>query len=464
MLRCGKFLLALAIVIAVPGVAAAQATDSKPPEPEQTLLKPEQLDALVAPIALYPDELLANVLAASTYPLEAVQADRWVKDNKNLKGDALKAAVEKQAWDDSIKALAGTPDVLAMMSDKIDWTKNLGDAVLAQQPDVMDAIQRLRAKAHARNKLVTNKQQKVSVQQQENREVIVIEQAQPDTVYVPYYDPATVYGEWPYAEYPPYYFGYPSYIGAGVVAAGLAFGAGWAIGRWGNYWGGGCNWGSRNLYVNHYNRTTNIGNNWQHNPAHRQGVRYNNASVRRNSATTTCGPALRIGWTTVAAMARKCSTLERTARVPVIALAIAQAPIGRVPVTAQPVIAPKAATAPTLVIAPRLVMVPKAAIAPRQVVIAPRQPTAAALPAPATRAAGATRRSGTYRREEQPMFSLHVARQVLPVRACRTPVWVAVVAVAAAQRLPAADAAAEVGLAVVAAAAAVVAADAPISR
>jgi hypothetical protein len=107
MLRCGRILLALAIMIAVPVVAAAQATDGKPPEPEQTLLKPEQLDALVAPIALYPDELLANVLAASTYPLEAVQADRWVKANKNLKGDALKSAVEKQAWDDSVKALAG---------------------------------------------------------------------------------------------------------------------------------------------------------------------------------------------------------------------------------------------------------------------------------------------------------------------------------------------------------------------
>jgi hypothetical protein len=210
MLRCGKFLLALAVMIAIPCIAAAQATDGKPPAPEQTLLKPEQLDALVAPIALYPDELLANVLAASTYPLEAVQADRWVKANKNLKNDALKAAVDKQAWDDSVKALASTPDVLAMMSDKIDWTKNLGDAVLAQQPDVMDAIQRLRAKAQVRNKLVTNKQQKVSVQQQENKEVIVIEQAQSDTVYVPYYDPATVYGDWPYAEYPPYYFGYPS--------------------------------------------------------------------------------------------------------------------------------------------------------------------------------------------------------------------------------------------------------------
>src|SRR5829696_8509731 len=279
MLRCRKLLLVLAIMIAWPGIATAQTTDAKPVEPEQALLKPEQLDALVAPIALYPDGLLANVLAASTYPLEAVQADRWMKANKNLKGDALKTEVEKQAWDVSVKALVSTADVISMMSDKIDWTKNLGDAVLAQQPDVMDAIQRLRAKAHARNKLVTNKQQKVSVQQQENKEVIVIEQAQADTVYVPYYDPATVYGDWPYAEYPPYYFGYPSYIGAGVVAAGLAFGAGWAIGRWGNYWGGGFNWGNRNLYVNHYNRTTNVGNNWQHNPAHRHGVRYNNAGV-----------------------------------------------------------------------------------------------------------------------------------------------------------------------------------------
>ena len=112
MLRCMKLLLALAILIASPGIAAAQATDGKTLEPEQTLLKPEQLDALVAPIALYPDELLANVLAASTYPLEVVQADRWVKDNKNLKGDALKTAVDKQAWDDSVKALAGTPESL----------------------------------------------------------------------------------------------------------------------------------------------------------------------------------------------------------------------------------------------------------------------------------------------------------------------------------------------------------------
>src|SRR5262245_20083876 len=193
MFRCNKVLFALALLL-VPVTAPAQ-TPANPPAPsqapaqppaEQVTLRPEQLEALVAPIALYPDELLANVLAASTYPLEVVQADRWVKGNKNLKGDALKAAVDKQGWDDSVKALASTPAVVAMMSDKIDWTKNLGDAVLAQQPDVMDAIQRLRAKAQARNMLVTNKQQKVSVQQQNNRDVIVIEQAQPNTMYVPY--------------------------------------------------------------------------------------------------------------------------------------------------------------------------------------------------------------------------------------------------------------------------------------
>jgi len=290
MFRCGKALIAMALLLAIPVTAGAQTADKppgsgsqvQPPSPTPPtveLLKPEQLEALVAPIALYPDELLANVLAASTYPLEVVQADRWLKERKTLRGDALKTEVEKQSWDDSIKALASTAEVLTMMSDKLDWTKALGDAVLAQQPDVMDAVQRLRTKAYDNKKLVTTKQQKVSVQTQASRQVIVIEPAVADTMYVPYYEPATVYGAWPYTEYPPYYFGYPSYVGAGVVAAGLAFGTAWAIGRWGNYWGGGCNWGNRNVYVNH--RTTNVGNGWQHNPSHRQGVRYNNANVQQ---------------------------------------------------------------------------------------------------------------------------------------------------------------------------------------
>ena len=297
MFHWGRILIALALLTAMPAASSAQTADKPAAQDTQAqqasqappgaeLLKPEQLEALVAPIALYPDELLANVLAASTYPLEVVQADRWLKERKNLKGDALRTEVEKQSWDDSIKALASTAEVLTMMSDKLDWTKSLGDAVLAQQPDVMDAIQRLRTKAYDKKMLVTTKQQKVSVQTQESKQVIVIESADPVAMYVPYYEPATVYGTWPYAEYPPYYFGYPSYIGAGVVAAGLAFGTAWAIGRWGNYWGGGCNWGNRNLYVNHYNRINNVGNNWQHNPAHRQGVRYNNVNVQQRFGNT----------------------------------------------------------------------------------------------------------------------------------------------------------------------------------
>jgi hypothetical protein len=287
MMRCASLLFASAIVIgtalgaAAQQPAATQATQSStptqavpPPQPDQTLLKPEQLEALVAPIALYPDALLANMLAAATYPLEVVEADRWIKENKNLKGDALRTEVDKKGWDDSVKALTATSSVLDTMSDKLDWTKDLGDAMLAQQADLMDAIQRLREKARGNNKLSSTKQQKVTVKQQESKQVIVIEQTDPNAVYVPYYEPAVVYGAWPYAAYPPYYFGYPAYIGAGVVAAGIAFGTAWAIGRWGNYWGGGCNWGNRGVYVNH--RTTNV---WQHNSIHRQGVRYNNANV-----------------------------------------------------------------------------------------------------------------------------------------------------------------------------------------
>jgi hypothetical protein len=286
MLRCRRVVLALAIMLATPLAAVAQGTGTQAPPstaaqppapaPEETLLKPEQLEALVAPIALYPDALLANMLAAATYPLEVVTAARWVKDHKDLKGDQLKAEVDKQSWDDSVKALTSTPSVLDTMNDKLDWTKSLGDAVLAQQPDVMDAIQRLRTKAQANNKLVSTKEQKVTVQKVENKQVIVIEPTDPNTMYVPYYEPATVYGAWPYAAYPPYYFGYPSYIGAGVIAAGLAFGAGYALGRWGNYWGGGCNWGNNNFFIN---RSNNI--NWSHNVNHRQGVRYNNPRVEQ---------------------------------------------------------------------------------------------------------------------------------------------------------------------------------------
>ena len=171
--RLVALMFSLLVLAPLTALAQNQPTPPNQPTPAATsgeqLLKPEELDALVAPIALYPDNLLSLVLMASTYPLEVVVADRWAKENKNLKGDQLKAAVDKQAWDDSVKSLVATPDVLSMMSTKLDWTRKLGDAVLAQQPDVMDAIQRLRTKAEANNKLTSTKQQKVTKKQEQGK-------------------------------------------------------------------------------------------------------------------------------------------------------------------------------------------------------------------------------------------------------------------------------------------------------
>ena len=255
--------------------------------PSQALLKPAELDQLVAPIALYPDPLLSEVLIASTYPLEVVQADRWAKSNSSLKGEALTAALAKQGWDDSVKALAQVPNVLTMMADQLDWTQKLGDAVLAQQPELMDAIQRLRGRAQANGKLQSTKELTVTVksaapaqggggQAQEGQapaQYIVIEPTSPTEMYVPYYDPAVVYGAWPYPDYSPYYFPPPpGYYAGGAIAAGIAFGSAVAIGHaiWGN-----CDWGRRN--INNFNK-------WEHNADHRHGVKYNNADVRQKFA------------------------------------------------------------------------------------------------------------------------------------------------------------------------------------
>ena len=286
-------LVALVFLLLMPFGAMAQAPSGA--ATDQNLLKPQELDALVAPIALYPDPLLAEVLMASTYPLEVVQADRWINDDKNkrLKDDQLKRGVDKQPWDESVKSLVATPSVLSMMSGKLDWTQKLGDAVLAQQPDVMDAVQRLRAKAQANNKLQTTKEQKVTVTQgSNNKQTIAIEPATPDTLYVPYYDPAVVYGDWPYPDYPAYYFPPAAgWIATGVVATGIAFGAGYALGRWrsgGRYWGGGFNWAGNDININrgNINVGNNVGNRWQHNPQHRGGVRYNNANVQQRFGNT----------------------------------------------------------------------------------------------------------------------------------------------------------------------------------
>ncbi len=270
----------LALLILVPFSAVAQSPSPSSEPSNQQLLNSKELDALVAPVALYADSLLAEVLIAATYPLEVVQAERWATGNKNLKGEQLKAQVDKQAWDESVKSLVATPSVLTMMSTKLDWTQKLGDAVLAQQPDVMDAVQRMRSRAQANNKLTSTKEQKVTVKQEQNKQVIAIESAAPGTMYVPYYDPAVVYGAWPYPDYPPDYY-YPSdYYAGGLLATGIAFGTGYALGRWaGDYWGGGINWsgGGNNIQIN---RGAHV-EHWQHNPQHRQGVRYGNTNVQQ---------------------------------------------------------------------------------------------------------------------------------------------------------------------------------------
>jgi len=257
-----------------------------PAKPDQALLTGAQLEGLVAPIALYPDPLLAEVLMASTYPLEIVQAERWLRDRKNLKEDALKAEVNKQPWENSVKSLAATPAVLEMMSSQLDWTQKLGDAVLAQQADVMAAVQRLRTKAYEGKKLTSTSEQKVSLRKENGAQHIVIEPADPDVISVPYYNPAVVYGDWPYSEYPPYYFPPPPYIPAGIITSGIAFGAGYLLGRWvsdGDRWGGGIRWGAGGIDINRPidGNRPHVAHHWTHDRQHRGGVKYNNAAVRQ---------------------------------------------------------------------------------------------------------------------------------------------------------------------------------------
>src|SRR6516225_747278 len=190
-MRLTAILLCLFLSVAVSPQAIAEETPAEP-NTQQQLLGEGELEALVAPIALYPDALLAQVLMASTYPLEIVQADRWAKANKSLKGEAIKNALVKKDWDASVKTLVETPTVLDMMNKQIEWTEKLGNAVLAQQTDIMDAIQRLRSKAQANDKLATTQQQKVTVTEQAGKQVIEIEPTSSEAVYVPYYEPAVV--------------------------------------------------------------------------------------------------------------------------------------------------------------------------------------------------------------------------------------------------------------------------------
>jgi len=287
----------LVLILAAPPWVIAQGTQGTQ---ESKTFKQEELDQMLAPVALYPDELLTQVLMASTYPLEIVQAARWTTQNKNLKGDALTQALEKQDWDASVKSLVNFPDVLSKMNENLEWTQKLGDAFLAQQKQVMDTIQNLRKKAQEAGNLKTTEQQKVVVE----KETIIIQPASPEVVYVPSYNPTVVYGAWwwpLYPPFPPFFLPPPgAFIGFGMgIAAGAAWGYAW----------GHANWHGGDVDID-VNRNTNVNNNinrekyksdmqnkgrgeggqgkWQHDAEHRKGASYRdqNTAQKFNRGTT----------------------------------------------------------------------------------------------------------------------------------------------------------------------------------
>jgi len=256
-----------------------------------------ELDQMLAPVALYPDSLLAQILMAATYPLEVVQAERWAKANRNLKGDKLNDALDQKNWDPSVKALVPFPQVLSMMSERLEWTQKLGDGFLDQQDEVMDTIQNLRARAQAAGNLRGTEQQRVIVQEG----AIEIEPAQPEVVYVPVYDPTVIYGPWWYPAFPPFFFLPPPGL---VIVRGFGFWTGVAVGRaWGHAWG---HWDWRNHYVNvNIDRHININRNisitrtniqttrWQHDMSHRKGVSYRNEATRERYGQSVRGAETR---------------------------------------------------------------------------------------------------------------------------------------------------------------------------
>jgi len=290
----------------LPAVNRPLATQQSGASEEQAPKIPnDQLDSLVAPIALYPDPLLAQVLAASTYPLEIMQLQQWLTKNKDLKDKALQDAVMKEPWDATVQALAALPDVVKRLADDIQWTTDLGNAFLAQQSDVMDAVQRMRAKAKSTGNLKSNEQMKVETKVIESKQVIVVEQSKPEVVYVPSYNPTVVYGP-PVYPYPPVYYPPPGAYAAGMA---ISFGVGMAMGAaWGGGWCCNSGWGSNNeitinnnnSFVNNSNRQANVsnrsgnrtGNSWQHNSSHRGGTPYSNKATANRYGGTARGDSM----------------------------------------------------------------------------------------------------------------------------------------------------------------------------
>lgn len=275
----GKYLWTRLLVLPL-CVSVAFAQTNTPAE-GHVYSQPE-LDQMLAPIALYPDSLLSQILMAATYPLEVVEAARWSRSNPNLQGDAAVRVIEDRDWDPSVKSLVAFPRILQMMDEKLDWTERLGDAFLAQQTQVSETVQGLREKAYAAGNLQSNDQ--VHVVQQDG--TISIEPVNPAVVYVPYYNPTLIYGPWWWPAYPPVYWapwpGYyvsPGYIG---VTWGISIGVGvhFFFGVW--------DWhrhdirivDARPFYYHRVHRPLPRETIWRHNPEHRRGVPYRNPAVR----------------------------------------------------------------------------------------------------------------------------------------------------------------------------------------
>jgi uncharacterized protein DUF3300 len=272
---------------ATPPAAPAKSTAEK--------RSPDQLDSLVAPIALYPDPLLAQTLVASTYPLEVVQLQQWLAKNSTLKDKALADAVAKQPWDPSIQSMAAVPEVVKRLADDVQWTAQLGDAFLDQQSEVMDAVQRMRKKAQDKGTLTSTEQMKVETKVVESKTVIVLEQTNPEVVYVPSYSPTVVYGP-AYYPYPPIY--YPPYYGGAWIGFGVGMFWGAAI------WGGsccGCGWGGGDININNNNNFNRNSNRNQVNPqggdrgGNRGGDRGGNRGGSRNQVNPQGGAGNRGG-------------------------------------------------------------------------------------------------------------------------------------------------------------------------
>jgi len=296
-------------------VSASVAFAQTPPAPRNAAATQQELDQMLAPIALYPDSLLSQIFMASTYPLEVVEAARWSRANPGFTGQQAVDAVGEKDWDASVKSLAAFPQVLAMMDQHLEWTARLGDVFIAQEPQVMETVQSLRQKAYAAGNLRSTEQ--VTVYEQ--GDAYAIEPASPEVVYVPYYDTRVAYGSWWSPAYPPVYWApWPGYY----VYPGFAFAWGSGVIVRSGFFFGGCDWRARHVTVVNVtvvNRSGAVGRPartgqpvvWQHDPGHRRGVPYRIASVQQRFGSTMQGQRREFRWQDPVAPATRNSSLNR---------------------------------------------------------------------------------------------------------------------------------------------------------